>query len=138
MRKISSLLALVGYISIVPVVLADDAPRLAIGKVVIVTPKQDQTLAWPYDLKQVNSLQFATDANSTYDRVPSLSYNGKTELSIMYFSDDAPGRTDRIDMALIQGNKEGENITSFRYVVVSCWDEPVEADDSAMLVSLPA
>ena len=119
---ISSLLALVGYISIVPVVLADDAPRLAIGKVVIVTPKQDQTLAWPYDLKQVNSLQFATDANSTYDRVPSLSYNGKTELSIMYFSDDAPGRTDRIDMALIQGNKEGENITSFRYVVVRCWE----------------
>lgn len=110
--------ALVTIVSCVVPTLADDSKKVTTGKVVLVTPKDDQSLVWLYDLDTVNKLRITTDEDPTEQRVPSLSYNGNKELTILYTEQDSPGRKDRVDMALIQGNVRDE-ITSFKYIVVS-------------------
>jgi len=116
--------ALVTIVSCVVPTLADDSKKVTTGKVVLVTPKDDQSLVWLYDLDTVNKLRITTDEDPTEQRIPSLSYNGNKELTILYTEQDSPGRKDRVDMALIQGNVRDE-ITSFKYIVVShsCGDK---------------
>ena len=112
---LTSLTGLFALFALLPPALAG---RVAKGVVVIVTPKEDQTIVWPYDLDMTNKLvmQNPTSGNGS---IPSLAYNGNADLTLFYFDDDPVGRKDRVDMAMIKGNAEGQAISSFKYVVVS-------------------
>jgi hypothetical protein len=95
-----------------------EGERNAKGKVVIFTPKEDQTLVWPYDVAATNKLIVMNDTDKGGFTPPSLSFNGNTDLTLFYFDNDPVGRKDRVDMAMIKEDDQGK-VTSFKYAIVS-------------------